>query len=337
MFDIFGIYGQRWQRIASRFPRILSLEQRSEGRRLYSYVHREKKILVKIQEEVIAHRVTKALQEIHKWEGYIRKGTKKGVKLAESQVFQYFHILKATKHFTSALDKFAEHVNRRPKGNTFRARADVLIREAATKMYRAIQAAENEGGRDMKTLMAYMNEELDKKPGDFIANVVTAMKRSGDISILSKLSLRIDIKKELRDLKSLEKLAKELEALDRKLEKNSSKEDYNQALGKFEALVFMGEHNFEEMFRVAHLVMKRDLLLLIMVASDERIMHQLGLDWVHKHFLPESPFQKTDIEINELNKKLSEKAHTIANGLNVIVKGMDKIRKELELEIAKSS
>ena len=333
---LFGIYGEKWQRIASNFPRVLSFEERSEGRRLYSYVHKEKKILVKIQEDVIAHKVTKALRNINKWKGYVSKAGKKGVKLGESQVFQYFHILKATKHFTSALDKFADHVNTRPKGDDFRKRADVLIREAATKMYNAIQEAEQEGGSDMKTLMAYMNEELSKKPGNFIANVVTAMKKKGDISIFSRISLRIDIKRELKDLKSLERLAKELEELDRKLGSTNSQRVYDEILGKFEAEVFMGEHNFEEMFRVAHLVMKRDLLLLIMVASDERVMHELGLDWIHKHFLPEDPVKRTETEIEELNKKLSEKAHTIANGLNVIVKGMDRIRKELQLEIQKS-
>ena len=301
---IFGIYGEKWKRFASPFPRILSFEERSEGRRLYSYVHKEKKILVKIQEDVVTHRVTKALAKINKWKKFVKMAGKKGIKLGESQVFQYFHILKATKHFTSALDKFAEHVNRRPKGDTFRARADVLIREAATKMYNGIQKAEQEGGSDMRTLMAYMNGELAKKPGNFIANVITAMKRKGDISILSRISLRIDIKRELKDLKSLERLAKDLEKLDRKLESTNSREDYDKILGRFEAEVFMGEHNFEEMFRVAHLVMKRDLLLLIMVASDERVMHELNLGWVHKHFLPEEPIKKTEIEIDELKKKL---------------------------------
>ncbi len=333
---IFGIYGEKWQRIASSFPRVLSMEQRSEGRRLYAYVHREKQVLIKIQEDVVQHKVTRALNEINKWEHDVEKATKKGLQLGMGQVFQYFHILKATKHFTDALDKFVSHANTRPKGDVFRARVDAFVQGAAGKMHRAIQNAEQWGGSDMKTLMAYMNEELNKKPANFIANVVTAMKRNNKLSTLGKIPLRIDIRKEVSDLKYLERLAKQLEALDKKLGSTNDRKVYDNILGEFESLLGMSEHIVEEMFRVAHLVVKRDLLLLIMVASDERIMQQLGLRWVQQHFLPEQPLRTVTVKLENLNKKLSEKAHTLANGLNVIVKNMDRIKKDLEIEISKT-
>lgn len=337
MVRFFGIYGEKWQRIASSFPRILSFEQRSEGRRFYSYVHKEQKTLVKIQDEVTIHQVSKALADINKWSGYVEKGTKKGIKLAESQVFMYFHILKITKHFISVLDKIAEHVSKRSKGSDWRAKSDSVMEEVVTRMYKALQDAENEGGKDMKTLMAYMNEELDKKPGDFIANVITSMKNRKGVSILSRLSLRIDIRVEFRDMKALKDASRQLEAYDREFEKTSSQEKVEKTIDRIATLMLKEGPVFEEMFRVAHLVIKRDLLLLVMVASDERVIHHLGLQWVHQNFLPETPFKKSDVKIAELNRKLSEKAHNIASGLNVIIKGMDRLKTELGLEIKKIS
>lgn len=336
LFDMFGIYGERWKSIASRMPRILALEQRSEGRKLYAYVRREKQTLVNIQEDVVQHRVTAALKKINKWKGDVKKAGEKGMQLGMNQVFQYFHILKISKHFTDALDKFVSHANTRPKGDEFRGRVDALTQGFAGKVHKAIMEAEKWGGSDMRTLMAYMNEELNKKPGNFIASVVTALKRDKKLSTLGKIPLRINIKREVGDLTKLAALSKMLESLDKRLESSRSKELYDQILGEFERVLFEGEHDIEEMFRVAHLVMKRDLLLLVMVASDEGVMHELDLKWVQQHFLPEEPIRRTEVDIDKLNKKLSEKAHTLANGLNVIVKGMDNLKEKMEIEMAKA-
>ena len=56
---LFGIYGEKWKRFASYFKGFLALEERSEGRRAYYYLHAEKKHLRKIQSLIAEHKVSR--------------------------------------------------------------------------------------------------------------------------------------------------------------------------------------------------------------------------------------------------------------------------------------
>ena len=84
-----------------------------------------------------------------------------------------------------------------------------------------------------------------------------------------------------------------------------------------------------EMFKAAHLIMKRDLILMIMVLTDIDVMEKLGTKWVQIHFMPERPVKQEILSLRVLEKKLSEKAHTLANGLGVVLKG----EKAVELKL----
>lgn len=333
---ILGIYGLKWRRIASSFKGFLALEERSEGRRAYYYTHAEKKELGKIQSLVAKHKVTPALRGIDKWIHDVSKAIDKEVKLGMSQIFQYFHILKITKHFVDMLGRFIDHANTRPKGDSFRERVDKLAQNILQKMIAAVEQAEAWGGEDVRTIMAIINDSKEKKPALFMADIRKAFKYEENISILGRIPLRMDIRAELRDEKSLEALSHKLEALDKRLQAGN-KQNYNQMLGEFERVVFKGSHDLFEMFKAAHLIMKRDLLLIIMVLADERVIGQLGTKWVQIHFMPDVPVHQRLMKIEEINKKLSEKAHTLANGLGVIVKGERSVEQELKRELDRAA
>ncbi len=333
---VFGIFGEKWKRLASSFKGFLALEERVEGRRAYYYMHAEKKDLQKIQSNVSEHKVTKALKGIDKWIHEVAKAIEYEIKLGMGQIFQYFHILKITKHFKDVLEKFIEHANTRQKNDTFRLRVDKLAQHILGKMVAAIEQAEKWGGEDVRTIMAIINDSREKKPALFIADIRKVFKNEANISRLGRIPLRLDIKEELRDERKLKAISKKLEALDKRLQ-SGGKQNYDQVLGEFERILFKGSHDTFEMFKAAHLIMKRDLLLMIMVLADERIMEQLGTKYVQVHFMPEVPIHQRIMKIDELNKKLSEKAHTLANGMGVIVKGERSVENELRVLLQKAA
>ena len=328
---IFGIYGERWKRFASYFKGFLALEERSEGRRAYYEMIAEKKGLRNIQSLVAEHKVSKAMNRIGRWHHHIAKAVDKEVKLGMSQVFQYFHILKITNHFVDILGKFVSHA--RLRGDIFKGRLDAVAQEMTRKMAAAVEQAEAWGGEDMRRLMAIINAAVGKGPAKFLDAIRMAFKNEQNLSMLGRISLRMDIKKEVLNEKRLDALSKELEKLDRRLEANKKGENYDKMLGEFERILFEGEHDIEGMFKAAHLIMKRDLLLMIMVLVDIEIMKKLGAKWVQIHFMPENPIHKEELSLEELDKKISDKAHTLANGLGVILKGERAIEQKLKVLI----
>lgn len=330
---IFGIYGEKWKRFASYFKGFLALEERSEGRRAYYYMHAEKKELRKVQSLVSEHKVSQALKGIKKWHLEIAKAIDKEVKLGMSQIFQYFHILKITNHFVDILGKFVSHA--RSRGDIFKGRLDAVSQEMTRKMTAAVEQAEAWGGEDMRRLMAVINAAVGKGPAKFLDAIRMAFKNEQNLSMLGRISLRMDIKKEVLNEKKLDALSKELERLDRRLGANKKGENYDNMLGEFEKILFEGEHDIEEMFKAAHLIMKRDLMLMVMVLVDKEIMERLGSKWIQVHFMPEKPIHEEELSLEELGKKISDKAHTLANGLGVILKGERTIEQKLKVLIRK--
>lgn len=333
---IFGIYGERWKRFASYFKGFLALEERVEGRRAYYYMLAEQKDKAKIQSLVAEHKVTKGMSKYHKWHHDIAKAVDYEIKLGMSQIFQYFHILKIANHMVEVLEKFLSHS--RARGDVFKGRLDAVAQHMTHKMVAAVKQAEAWGGEDMKTAMAIINKAAEKSQANFLTNIRMAFKEE-NLSTLSTLAsrtaLRMNIRKELYDEKRLDALSKQLESLDRTLQTDRNEKNYDRMLGEFERILFEGEHDIEEMFKAAHLIMKRDLILMIMVLVDINVMEQLGAKWIQIHFMPEKPIEEGEMSLKKLEKKISEKVHTLANGLGVILKGERTIEQKLMILVRK--
>ena len=330
--SVLGIHGERWKRIASFSPWLLGLEERSEGRSLYAHVHQEKKLLIQIQDDVAKHEVTKALRKLHKWDKEAGKGEEKGEQLAMSQTFQYFHVVRITKHFVDILGKFMKDAEK-GKGDEYIQRVKEIARDMTKKMITAMKQAEAWGGEDVRTIMAIINDSRNKRPAEFIAAIRQWSKNEKNVSVLGRIPLRMDVKEEIRDESYLKRLAKELESLDEEVSRGKIKS--NRLLDKFGKIIYEGGHDLAEMFKAAHLVMKRDLLLIIMIIIDVRMIKELGAEWVQEHFMPEEPVTKEEINIKKMSKKLSEKAQILANGLGVIVKKEKEVDRALTIELSR--
>ena len=326
--NLFGIWGEKVERLFSFSPTILAFEGIREGRKTDRYLHIEEQQLGQIQEYVKEHRVSLALKTFTKWMSNMKKAIENAVKGGFTQIFQEFHILKITKHFGESLQKLVVHS--RNYGGEFRGRLKRIILTYLPKMIADIEESEKLHGEDTRTYMAIMNKAKSKG----VAKAVIALRRAFKTSMskLGRIAMRRDIKIELRDEKSLKRLADRLESLSAKLD-SEKKQEHEKALQEFEQIMAQGEHDMSEMFRDGHLVMKRDLQYILVLLQDDDIIELYGPEWVQTHFMPEKPINEGLMSMNKLKQSLFEKAHTMANGLGVVTKNLDRIKQEFEVEL----
>ena len=334
--DPLGIVGRRYSRMAYWSPFWLTVEARHEGRREFIYLGEEKKEIAIIPTQVAQHFVTKASKEGKKWEKGVQGVEKEEKKLGETQIFLYYHFVGITEKYNRALRHFIEiALQKNPDYNEFKRRVAAVARTVLKNMVQAMIDAKKWGGQDVRTLMAIMNEAMNNKAGDFVGNFRTLLKKRGGISLLGRFSLRMDIKKQFRDYKALKALSKQLEAISAELEAQKGIEKSEEKmLGKFESIVTQGEHYLYDLFLTAHVVMKRNLINTLILLSDEKVMIEYCEKWRKDIQMPAQEEEREISQVQRLEKKLSNDAHLLANGLGVIVKKEIGAEREMEQALA---
>lgn len=322
---IFGFSGERWSHVTSSMPLVTSILQRLQGRRLVKYVYLEEKDWHLIEEKVQTHRVTAALRKIGTWVRRVRKAEEEEGKEGTSQMFQNYHILKSTRHFIRVLERLSGHINKIPN-DLLRARVHKLFQVYLPEIFKELKETEASETQDEKTLYALINDAAEKRTGSFVDNWRTAFKKKGGMNYLTRVlerrGLSVDIRTEYHNRKGLERISGVLEEVDTMLEKKPNEENIRRAVNRLEGLLKEAKEDIPEMFNAAHRVLKRDLLLMVTLLGDEKMFEIVGPKWIQAHFMPEIPIQKAIKDVRELERKLSDKAHDLANALNVIIKSL---------------
>ena len=334
---MFGITGEKLRHIRSYSPFLNRWFMSFEGGRAMKdsfMAEREQEIM---ETQIEAHTVTKGMKTAEKFANRIIKSIHYLEKEALSQIFQYFHINKSVEHFLSILAKLEEHAVTVQDTET-RKKVKAICQVYLTKVVKALKEVLAWEDDDYRFILNVINEAATKKQADFVKNWrVLFKKRSLDsrmAMMLQRREFRVNIKEEYNDINKLKRLSSRLEALDNAL---GSKKDVRKNVAKFEQLMAEFEKDVFDMYKSAHTVMRRDLILITLVISDIQIMNELGEDWIQKHFVPEVPVRKMQLSMKKLEQKLGEKAHTIALGLNVVRKEIAAREQDAERYLAKAA
>jgi len=335
MASFLGIWGEYFGTLTASMPWLNHVAEKYLARKAYEETQIEEEDLKKIEEYIEKHKTSSALKVFTQWTRAIKKAEDYEITLGARQVFQDFHILKATNHFVRVLEQFVVIANR--IGGGFRMKVRKVVWNIVPHLRQEIEQAEKWGGEDTKSLMSIMNE-AKKRKGNITNNLKNLLKKRRTIPHLEEFPLSMNLKQELNDLNLLENLSLDLEQLDKKLVSDlvSGKEsDYNIMLTDFQDILKKAEKDIIEMYKAAHLVMKRDLIMIIMMLDDEKIIQHFDQEWVEKHYMPEKPMDEGLWTITTLREKLANKARIMANGLGVITKKEKEIEKELEMALPK--
>lgn len=340
MGGLLGFTGDRLAHVISMYPLWEEVGEKWDYSRATGATFSEEKKWGIIEEDVATHHVSDANKVIVQWFKKIRRAEEKSEKGAMLQMFLYYHILKISRHFTTALGKFIIAANKRPHSDQFRIRVDGLSKRVLPKMIAAVQQAENLGGDDMKFFMGEMNDALKEGAGNFVDNWRTRAKRkkigSRVVLMLERRAFRSDVTTEYQDMKMLERHAKELEPIDSQLQGNPKEETLKRMLNRFETILNASEKELIEMFKAAHIILRRWLFDVAVILSDEKLMEALGPKWIQRHFMQGSLSQRiTDVRGIEI--KLSGKLHGLANALNVHIKEMDALEGDFKRDLAEAA
>ena len=295
----------------------------------------------KEEKDIELHLVSRGINEENKFIKEEEKAEKAEEKLGLEEIFMYFHIIKAVAHFVSAMDKFLD-ATLNSKSDIFKRRVRDMALAIIPKLIKGIKEAENGMSNDMKFLYGIINDAGEKGSGEFVANLKTAFKekrvKNRIEQILERRDLRKNIRLQYQFQVDVERLAKELEVVDLELLKDQAvatgsvkQETYDRALNRFQRVLPTEEEEIVQMFRAAHLVLLRDIILMAVVLGDERAMKVLGIKSVRKHFMPNNPVITDNTKITKLELELGKQAHTIANGLNVIMKKIKGLEPSVEM------
>lgn len=336
-----GIKGEQWRHyFLSSSPFFLRIAEFINAGGAVKHPRKAEVHEKKEEEDVKLHYVTRALKEEVEFIKEEGKAEKSEEKLGLEEIFVLFHIVKAVAHFISAMDKFLD-ATLKSTDRIFKQRVKNMALTIMPKLIKAIKEAEEEGSEDMKFIYGIINDAAEKGTGEFVANLRTALKekevKNRIEQILERRELRKNIRLEYKYEVDVERLAKELEYVDVQLLKDEKvsnekvkEETYRRALNRFQKALTSAEGEIAQMFRAAHLVLKRDIILMAVVLGDERAMKQLGTKWIRTHLMPNDPIIIDNTKITTLERKLGEKAHTLANGLNVILKKIKDLESKVE-------
>ena len=299
------------------------------------------------EKDVELHFVSRALKEEVKFIKEEEKGGEAEDKLGVDEIFTLFHIVKAAAHFMSALDKFLD-ATIKSREDIFKKRVKNMALTYIPKLFKGVkEAEEKEFSPDMKFVYGVINQAAEKGSGEFVTNLKTAFKerevKNRVEQILERRDLRKNIRLEYTYEVDVEKMANELEKVDRELIKDEqvskgkvAEETYNRALNRFEKALPRAEEDIVQMFKAAHLVLVRDVMLMSIVIGNAEATKELGAKWISEHLMPNDPIIKDNTKLTKIEQKLGERAHTIANGLNVIMKKIKDLELKVEVTLDKS-
>jgi len=332
--NIFGIWGEKFKRFFSFSPTVLAFEERREATKASRYMDISLHEWERISKYVKEHRVSPALKLFTRWIHHLRKAQENEIRLGMSQIFQDFHIIKVMHHLGEVLGKIVTHS--KAKGGEFRKRVVSIVAEYVPLVIQDIAQAEKDDGADSQALMAIMNEaKTEQTTAKGILALRRLWKSRNLFSKLGRFAIRRDIRKELRNEKRLNQLAKRLEHVDKMISSKSAKQ-HEKALAEFGIIMAEEPEDMKEMFVEGHHVMKRDLLWIMMTLQSDEILELYGSQWIHDQFVPEMQVKAGIIKVEKLKEALFDKAHTMANGLGVVIKNLERIKHEFEADLQES-
>lgn len=340
MGKLLGFTGDRLAHVISRYPLWEEVGEKWDYSRATGATFSEEKIWNVVETDVETHHVSHANKLIVRWLKRLKRSEQKSEKGMMLQMFLYYHMLKISRHFASALGKFIVHANKRPSNDDFRIKVDVVSKSVVPKSIAAVQQAKNWSGSDMKFFMAEMNEAVGGGTSKFLDNWRERAKKKKISSrvqlMLERRGFRGDVNVEYQDMNTLKSQAKELEEIDSQISSNPNAKSLNRILSRFESIMSTSGNEIIEMFKAAHILLRRWLFEVGIILSDEEVMRALGPEWIQINYMP-GDLNKKVTDVKEQARELSGKLHTAANALNVHIKEMDALEGDFRRDFAEAA
>jgi|SRR3989344_2441353 len=185
---------------------------------------------------------------------------------------------------------------------------------------------------EMKDVMILVNESVNKNHSQFMEAMRLRFQKETSQSMLAKLAIRSEIISERRAIRAFDFIAKKCDRIASEIESAKGKnaqDRFENAVNQLEALAKEGASDVEYVFEQAYLIKRRDFLLMLKLIVNSEVLKGMNRQWLVKHFMPEEPINKREMEIDKIEEKIAHEFHTIAQALRISINGIDKAERRM--------
>lgn len=310
--------------------RITALKERIEVRRIINNLKKSDHILYKsIFEDVEEkHRVTKAIKEEGKLIEELKKSADNGYSLLFNLSTEDMQLLKIIEDILKELESFSKSVGTN-------AQLKKVERELALTIYESLKKDENEEREEFKQVMVVINEAEEKDGNKFMSNISLAFQEEDAQTVLAKFAARSEIRKAKVDILKLQVIPVKIKDIKRRLTEKRKKEGVERIIAELYGTIQEVKKYSNEAFKELFFVKKRDTLLMLKILLDLNNLKKFNIKWSAEHFMPNEAIKLKNEQVDKIENKISKDFHIIAQAFRIIIKKVQNLEKEAEVDASR--
>ena len=271
------------------------------------------------------HRVTRALREEEKLIGELKKSAENSYLLVFNVSTEELTLLGEIKKILERLEAMSKSIAALPDSST-KQRLRKLERNFALAIFEALRKGESEGRDEYRQIELIINEAEEEDSGKFMAGIRLAFQKETSQTVLAKFAARSSIRKAKLDIQTLMKLSGKLDDIKRKLgtKKPVDERILNEILAIGQEIKRDCVNAFYELF----LILRRASLIVLKLLLDLNNLKQFNEKWVERKFMPKQQVEEKNSKIDEVEGKVAEHFHTIAQAFRIIISKIQQLENE---------
>lgn len=322
-----GYYAEYWSTLL-KGPWATTIKERWEARKAINNLKASDKTLYKKLPELVEkeHKVTAALKEEDKVIKQLKISAAKGYALAFNVSTMDMKVLEAVNKLIAVWGMIHAKTRNLPTNDSMSQEIERLSRHYVELLHKAIKKAEDEEREEYKDIMIIVNESDKQDHSQFMQAMRLRFQTLESQSMLAKLAIRLDIRRERSFIARIEALTKRCERLlqETQLALRTPKLGGHtfKLIAELGSILKESNEDIQKAFYHAHLIKKRDFLLVLKVIMNTEVLKQLNRKWLIAHFMPGSPVKQKEIEIDKIEDSIAKDFHSIAQALRISLKGL---------------
>ena len=324
-------YTQYWSTIL-KSPWATAIKERFEARNMINNLKAADRITYKELPRLIEqeHMVTRADKEEDRLIKELNTAAAKGYSLAFNDATMDMAILKCINSLIDAWHHIDQAI-KKSNSKAYEVRMQKLDEFFTALLYKAIEQAENEERGSMKDVMILVNQSEKSEHRQFMEIVRDKFKTLEKQSSLAKLAISMDIRREQRFFKAIKVVTYECKKVTKRMQREGLKPNsMDNYFRQFESFINQSANSIKQVFYYAHLIKKRDFLLMLQIIVNIDVLSQLNRKWASMHFMPEAFVQKKELSLKKIEESISKKFHTIAQALRISISGLEGVESSLK-------
>lgn len=324
-----GFYGKYFSTL---FRGLLatSWKERIEARKAVNALAKGIDDIEKGRKDIKDHRVTRAIKELKRAINELKISAENADKFIFNAVTVDRQLVAEEAGIMEALMNLSNETGNHPKLLELEEHLALILLVTTEKH------GEKEEREEYKLVELILNLATKRKD-IFMAKLKQMFLKEGDLSRLFKVPMRSGVTRERIDIQKLKKINRDINdlALRFRAHKKGEKElDRSAEIVLTRDIKEVGVDLYDA-FKNSYYIKKRDLVLIMKILYDLHYIQELLDFYVRMNFFPRESADGLKKQVVDIEKKIMDNFHPIAQGFRIVIASLDNIEKKAKVEIAK--